>query len=162
MKDRNETTKAIVANELPLRAADMEARHQAQRQLGLAAYRGLMITNGGAIVALFTFVGNNPQIFDSHRVWWGFSLFVAGIALVLAATLLAYFAEGYYSEDQFQQVWWAYATLHDLDPQVYDDKCRRARRIGDIFHRSSLGCAVCSLLSFVGGAAFVLGGVLAR
>jgi len=160
MATEKDSRRAIVARELPLRAAEMQARQRNQEQLALAAFRGLTIVNGGAIVALFTFIGNDSQVFDAHMAWWGFSFFVAGIALVLAATLLAYFAEGYYADLQFQQVWWAHAVLNDRDPSYSEEKGKRVRRIGDILNYSSLCFAVLSLLSFVAGAACVLSGVL--
>ena len=160
MADNQDIVKSIVEQERPLRAAEMQERQRSQSQLALATFRGLIIVNGGAIVALFTFIGNRSGSFDLHKVWWGFSFFTAGVVFVLGASLLAYFAEGCFIEFQFQEVWWAYATAHDLDPEFYGKRGRKSRLYGRILNSIGLCFAILSLFCFISGAGFVLSGVL--
>jgi len=87
---RLELTK-IRASHLYEITRDSERAVIAFATLGL---KSLLLANGGALVALLTFLGN-VQGFPSARVaiWWAFALFVAGLFLALISVVFAYFAQ---------------------------------------------------------------------
>lgn len=68
---------------------------QATVDLALTGFRSLLIANGGAMIALLTFVGNyGENLVVETGLWWSFSFFAAGLACGLAAMLLAYLSQG--------------------------------------------------------------------
>lgn len=99
-----------------------------------AALRGLTVINGGAIVALFTFIGNTSAAFDHDAIWVAFLCFTGGLTATIAAMICGYFAHG--------SSW-----------QGRDVAANRIENVG-------LGLTVAALTLFVAGGANAIGGVL--
>ena len=56
-----------------------------------AGLKGLFLANGGAIVALLTFLGNAQAAHvEKHKIWWAFVCFTLALSLVLAAYIAGY------------------------------------------------------------------------
>lgn len=116
-----------------------------------------MIVNGGAVIALFTFMGSGKGQFDETKLWWAFSLFVIGLVLTLLATTLGFVAQGFYMNFSFTEAYRAQARMMGREPQPED---RKLIKIGDIFEYSGVVAAFCSLASFGAGSACAIGAVL--
>jgi|SRR4029453_2231844 hypothetical protein len=60
-------------------------------RISLAGLKTLMLINGGAVVALLTYLGQSPQgpTLAPH-VWWSLGAFVGGVVLCVAAFFSSY------------------------------------------------------------------------
>lgn len=99
-----------------------------------AALRGLMIVNGGAIVALFTFIGETAAEFDRTLIWRAFFAFAMGLAFTLAATIAGYFSMG----------------------NAYQDRSRGA----NWWENLGIGLVILAMAAFLLGSGFALAGVM--
>jgi len=150
-----------------LAASVEDAASRAKTQLALAqdALKALLLANGGALVALFTFVGNvlsksGSVRFDLHHLWLAFVLFVAGFSLALVAHVL-----GFLSQDRFfQQAGAEIARItHSLladEPNADQQVEMRLLASGQAFYWGGVLIAVLSLTAFACGSGFALAGVL--
>lgn len=151
---------AIARQDYELVLTDINERLRLQGEFSLAAFRGLTLANGGAIVALFTFIGNSHEGYDSLRIWLAFGCFVAGLALTLASTMIAFIAQSYFMKHGVSTLWEIQGIIHSK-PVDYGKAKKREMMVGNIAEGIAVGAAVLALLSFVSGAAFALAGVLA-
>jgi len=73
---------------------DESARIQAADQLGLAFVRTIILLNGGAIIALFTFVGNSTENsliqFSVSSIKCSITAFLIGITTTLVGLVTSY------------------------------------------------------------------------
>jgi hypothetical protein len=59
--------------------------------ISLAGLKTLMLINGGAVVALLTYLGQSPQGPNlATHVWWSLGAFVAGVVFCVAAFFGSY------------------------------------------------------------------------
>jgi hypothetical protein len=127
------------------------------------ALKALMLVNGGAIIGLFTFIGNTagkPGLLamDATGLWVAFGVFVAGLVLALVAHLGAYASQDLYmrvSHAQFLHLTdGPTSTLRSFNvpPRLY--------RWGHVAQYGALLFAVASLIAFCVGSACALAAVL--
>ena len=84
---------------------DASDRTKFQHETGLAANRSIMVANGGAIVALLTFVGNRQAVYDASSLRDAFVLFGVGIATTLLSFLTVYIAQEWHSINDTNIAW---------------------------------------------------------
>ena len=114
------------------------------------ALKGLFVANGGAIIALLTFVGNTKtRISATSDLRCGFQLFSLGLAAVLMAYVAGYVSHAFYMQAEFnlsaQEDSKAYQTGEQFTHQAQE-------RRGSCAEYTGIGLAVLSLIMFVCGA----------
>ncbi|WP_257554162.1 hypothetical protein [Sphingobium sp. CFD-2] len=137
--------------------AEESARLTYQTDFAQAALKNLMLVNGGAVVALLTFIGNSQATFDRAAMSVAFSSFIGGLLLGLAAYILAYFSQAFFmnmnalerSNTQFKMV--MLDEPHKTDP---------TRRIGNCALYAAIGAAVGSVAAFGIGAWHAMNSIL--
>ncbi|MGK2287295.1 hypothetical protein [Pedomonas sp. V897] len=153
--------KLLAAARLNYEALSADASKRIDYQVGYAeqGLKGLMLVNGGAIVALFTFIGNEaPVALDTVKVWWAFRCFSAGIVFTLSAYFAAFFSQGqYYLSSQYEAWNWGQKMLTGVDGNY---KHKRPFRIGKWCEVLGAVAALAALVAFIAGASFALKGVL--
>ncbi|HEY0148678.1 MAG TPA: hypothetical protein VGB70_06700 [Allosphingosinicella sp.] len=137
--------------------AETSERMKIQADLAHSALRGLMLVNGGAIVALFTFIGNSNASFDRSLIWWAFGFFATGLILTLAANISGFLAQTHFFLQTNLQSW--NAQLEMLGGEAKYEHIPFYKR-GMIYQRGGVASAVCALVAFIVGCGFALGGVL--
>lgn len=70
--DDQERRRAIARHDYEDFKAETAERLKLQAEMAHAALKGLTLANGGAIVALFTFLGNSRSAVDRGDLWWAF------------------------------------------------------------------------------------------
>ena len=105
-------------------------------QLGQNAIRMLALTNGGALVALLALSGDLGEQYVI-RIAWAAACFVAGLALIMLASIVAYV----------------------MQLSLYNETVGRTSKYKALRHRPLLAAAV--LLALGSIVAFVVGAVLA-
>lgn len=75
---------------------DAIRRVESLSQFAQALWKSLMLVNGGAIVAILTFIGNTKITVDPASIWWAMACFVVGLAATMFSTLAAYICQSGY------------------------------------------------------------------
>lgn len=156
--DAEEQARQIASLDYEDQKAEVAERLRFQSELAHAALRGLTLTNGGAVVALFTFIGNSAAAFDRTMVWWAFGLFLGGLFCTLSATVAGYFAQGSYMQATQFDAWTSQSRMvggSDRWP------AERTRKVGWIVEVVGVTAALLALLAFGAGSWCALAGVLA-
>ncbi len=163
--DQKQRWRTMVQDQLAASATDAADRVKIQATIAADAMKALLLANGGAMIALFTFVGNvlakAPSVrFDFHDLRWSFGLFVSGFVVALITHVFAFF-----SQDRFFHQ--AIAEVERLTQSVLTDERvtdqtaeRRAFKQGQTAYLLGLGAAIVSVLMFAVGCGFALSGVL--
>lgn len=128
-----------------------------QVQFAHAAIRGATLVNGGAIIALFTFIGNSKALFDRTGIWWAFGAFGSGLFLALLTSLFAFLSVGNYLGSTQQQLWNAQLEMLNR-PARYD--ADSTWKIADRWQLVGILALVLSLLAFGSGSIFALNAVM--
>ncbi len=154
--------------EFDLQAAREELVERLRNQMTFAekALAAMMLANGGALIALFTFIGNTvgksdaPLKFSTSYLWGGFALFSLGVALVLVTHLFAFFSQFNFYNQAGEELWRHQRTLRtnvfDTDTSAEEAENRR----GNTHLSWGIATLICSLVCFLGGAGLSLAGVL--
>lgn len=137
--------------------SEVSERLRFQHEYSLAGIRGLFIANGGAVIALFTFMGNTQANFDHQFLWWSFLAFGSGIAAALAAYFGAYLSQAQFMYVTAHQMWNFQRIMVGTD-QTEDHE--KPLKWGNRALNSAIGAAVASLTGFVVGSGFALSAVL--
>ncbi len=157
---RLELTK-IRASHLYEGSRDSEHAVIAFATLGL---KSLLLANGGALVALLTFLGS-VQTFPSAKVaiWWAFALFVAGLFLALISVVFAYFAQ---SSVSFQtnagaegMFFHEYRGQDQLKEENFKDAASH-HGIGNALRTTAIVTAFLSAIAFATGSGFGLAALM--
>lgn len=78
------------------------ARVQFQIDYSKTLFNGLTLANGGAILAILTFIGNTAGKVDPAKMMSAFSFYIAGLVLVFLAYIGAFFSQFFfYNAAQF-------------------------------------------------------------
>lgn len=86
--------------------SDTKAIETFKSMVGFATegLKALLLVNGGAVVALLTFIGNSKAIAPSaHLFIWPVAAFLLGLALCVAAFCSAYATQYYLYNEQFPE-----------------------------------------------------------
>lgn len=141
--------------------AESADRLKIQEGLGTTALRSLILINGGAIIALFTFLGSagsKAAAMDGRAAWFAFAWFVAGLASVVASTGAAYLMQMYAYHSTVEQMWAAQSRSMGGDRQA---DIGRTHKLTTIFERATIALAAVSLLAFCVGSGVALDGLIA-
>ena len=128
-----------------------------QVEYSQSALRNLTLVNGGAIIALLTFIGNSNSTMSIISTKWSFSWFSLGLFLSLISYFGAFFSQKFFMNVSFYKAWNAQYQARSL-PAPYDitqdfKKGNRAMCAGII---SALFSATCFVIgSFVALDGFV-------
>ena len=116
----------------------------------MAVIKGLTFVNGGAILALLTFVGNHSSTINPAQLRSAFTAFAVGLASALFSYVGAYFSQGSYSHSETSDSWNHQSDMRQM-PRLYTEDANKERRTGTIFEISGVFCVAASLISFVVG-----------
>lgn len=115
------------------------ARLEGANTLGLAFVKTVMLLNGGAMLAILSFIGNaqhnSPIILDVGYVKISMWLFLAGITSMLLALIFSYSYTASHPDTDWHQFWDKWIILLNFV------------------------CGLVSVLCFVGGVSYVVMGV---
>lgn len=118
-----------------------------------------MLVNGGAIVALFTLLGNASMKVDAARIWYAFFAFALGIFATLASNLVAYITQSAYFQQDTSSAWNAQELMHGRPPK-WQKALDREIKIGGFTEWTALVAAVVGLLAFLVGSMLALSAVV--
>ncbi|MFZ0268356.1 hypothetical protein [Caulobacter sp.] len=100
----DESERAQKVHELLFAAetAEMADRLRYQVQFADSALKSLMLMNGGAIVGLFTFIGNTAGkhaaiTLKGAPLWWAFGSFVLGMVLAMLSNIGAFLSQDFFA-----------------------------------------------------------------
>lgn len=136
---------------------EISERLKFQVEFAHAVLRGLTLTNGGAIVALFTFIGNSGADFDRQLIWWAFGLFSLGLVLTLVSSTGAFFSQSFYMKSTVSQLWNAQVDMLGGKGE-FDYKTEY--RKGEWSEAIGIAAGLLAIGLFIVGAGFALAGVL--
>ncbi|WP_426255811.1 hypothetical protein [Sphingomonas sp. DC2300-3] len=149
-------------------AARAEATDRIKNQMSIAdaTMKALLLANGGAMIALFTFVGNliaksaGKPAFDAHALWTAFACFVAGLIAALLTHAFAFLSQERFYHASTYEVWrnqTIMLTAEALEPTPAEV---RAYTVGQWAYCAAFVLAVVSIGCFTAGCAAALRGVL--
>ena len=122
-----------------------------------AGLKGLLLANGGAIVALLTFVGNaQTSHVDKHEIWWAFGAFTIGLCSVLAAYIAGYVSHASSMQATFARY---INALHTAQGFAGDADGSKDERRADRSENVGVGFVVGSLVLFMIGAFVALSAI---
>ena len=152
----------IVERDLAAAITEGQERIRIQAVLAQKLLAALLLANGGALIALFTFIGNSAVVIRAGLLWAGFGAFVLGLVLALAAFVLAFL-----SQDRFYLTCHHEAERHRASLRagiVQEDNSaeREAIAQGLRFYAVGVAIAVGSIVAFALGSGLALAGVLPR
>lgn len=134
-------------------------RLRIQETLGTAGLKALMLVNGGALIALFTFIGNSGAggtITNVDNVWQGFAAFVGGLVAAVAAHITAYFMQANFGYATTYEMWNSQAKALRMEPKHDGDP---SFRVGTTYMIVTVILILISLLLFCIGSGLALAGV---
>ena len=154
--------------EFDLAAAQNEMRERLRNQMSFAekSMAALMLANGGALIGLFTFIGNvvgraeAPLAFRTGYIWSGFASFALGITLVLLTHLFAFLSQLQFYNQAAHEMWRHQRTLAQGAVHLDTDEEKKFFRQGDRYMRAGIAVLIGSLICFMLGAGLSLAGVL--
>lgn len=149
-------------------AARAEATDRIKNQMSIAdaTMKALLLANGGAMVALFTFVGNliakssAKPLFDAYALWTAFACFVAGLVAALLTHAFAFISQERFYHQSMHEVWRNQTMLLTGEAIDLTDPELRAVRFGQVAYSVAFVLAVASMICFAVGCASALRGVL--
>ncbi|MEW4469018.1 hypothetical protein AB1K62_14420 [Parasphingorhabdus sp. JC815] len=132
-----------------------EARDRIQYQVDYSKtlLHSLMLGNGGAIIAILTFVGNTGSKVDPARMMWAFGLYAAGLACVFIAHTGAFFSQYFYYKASQYEAWNAQAGAFGAGSSY--DTAAEVRR-GSMGLALGVTFALVSLICFIAGSVSAL------
>ena len=133
----------------------MEASSRLQYQMDMAQslLRALTLGNGGAIIALLTFIGNTDAAVDKQIIWWSFLHFGAGLVGVFCGYIGGFFSQNYFYVSTLYEAWNAQA---EYDGQVGPYDNLKPYRLGNIALGVGIASAILSLIGFIAGSLLAL------
>ena len=127
-------------------SAEALARLQYQVDYSKALLGALTVGNGGAIIALLTFIGNTGSKVDPASMQGAFGVYGLGLTFVLVAYASGFFTQLYFYDVCQMQAWNAQAeALGGKGENEFDGAMKKGNRAlvaGVIVSLASLGCFV--------------------
>jgi hypothetical protein len=139
------------------RIAEVAQRLGFQQEIGLAALRSLTLVNGGAVIGLLTFIGNEAPAVDPLLMRWSFGAFGAGLFFTLAAYLGGYFSQSHLMNMALQMAW---DDQRELAGKARTGAGEELLKSGNRILLAAVACATTSLLCFGVGAFSALFAIL--
>lgn len=146
--------------------SDAGERVRFQASLAEKMLHALLITHGGATIGLFTFIGNlvgknaGPIGVTMPLIWAAFGCFAFGLGVALAAYVFAFLSQqDFYFQAMEELARMERALLMD-EGQTDKTAERRFNQAGNRNYGFGLISACVSIVLFVAGAGFALGGLL--
>lgn len=138
-------------------------RIRAQTVLAEKLLSALLLVNGGAMIGLFTFIGNLQKkgagiVLDTSLLWLGFWGFIVGMIAALMAFAMSFLSQHHYTLACQYEI-----MRHDdeaLDGSGSNAREREAVVIGTKFYGAGILLSFLSILAFLVGSGFSLAGVL--
>lgn len=148
-----EMLREVARQDYEAQSAEALARIQYQVDYSKTLLNGLMIGNGGAILAILTFIGNTGSKVEPSRMMWAFSLYAAGLACVFIAYAGAFFSQFFYYSASQNQAWLAQAEALGAKRDVTIDKDVSR---GNKAMICGVSAAILSLTAFIAGSVSAL------
>lgn len=147
----DEDKRMAARQEYEAQTTEAHARIQYQIDYAKTLLNGLMLGNGGAILALLTFIGNTGSKVQPAVMHGAFGLYAAGLASVFIAYIGAFFSQFFfYNAAQFM-AWNAQAQAIGLEPSyIVEPEAIRgnvAMGVGIVFCFLSLICFIWASVS---------------
>lgn len=146
--------RAIALQDYEQQSTEALARLQYQVDYSKALLGALTVGNGGAIIALLTFIGNTGSKVDPANMQGAFGTYGAGLAFVLVAYASGFFAQLYFYNVCQKQAWNAQAealgTKGENEFEGDMAKANAALGAGIVSAVASLGCFVWASLLALG------------
>jgi hypothetical protein len=136
--------------------SETSERLRFQVEFSHAALRNLHLTNGGAILALLTFLGNTGFDFNFRAIWWAFVWFGFGLVSSLSAYFGAYFSQAEFMNVTIMEAWNAQKRARGLEA-AHD--IQTSFRRGNGFMYFGIAAAATSLVFFIVGSFVALSGL---
>lgn len=144
--------------------AEFMERVRTQTVLAEKLLAALLLVNGGAMVGLFTFIGNMQKRglslrLDTALLWWSFWGFVLGLVATLTAFAMAFLSQHHFSQScQFEIMRYDREALNGA---VEDNAIERAEVVaGGKFYAAGIILTFGSIAAFMLGCGLALAGVL--
>ena len=138
----------MLLEEARLRRIESDNRLQYTVQYAQAGMRSLFLSNGGAIIALLTLVGNSARDVGPNGPFWAFIWYGCGLGACLAAYFFGANSQDHLMNAAYNEALKAVAdanqTGENIDPGVWDRKA-------NIALQTAGGLAVASLFLFLTG-----------
>lgn len=158
----------IAENDLAAARADAAERVKAQLTIADATMKALMLANGGAMIALFTFIGNlvaktsGAIPFNTGRLWIAFACFVIGLTLALLCHVCAFLSQDRFFNQAMVEVWRQQDAWQRSMHTMPNEREVRFYKQGMTAYVGGIVLAFCSIIGFMLGCGFALSGVLTR
>lgn len=153
---RDQTERQIAIEDYKLNAQEGMERLKYQVEYSQAALRNLQLVNGGAMIALLTFIGNVDGAIHTNSVFWSFVWFSIGLTTSLTSYLGAYFSQSSFMNVAFSQAWEAqHRAKGSATTYPFDKHMKR----GNIALAIAIGLAIASMACFVIGAFVAIEGL---
>lgn len=158
--DRPDLVREINWRDHDVHQAEVAARLQFQFEYAQSALKTLVLVNGGAIIGLFTFIGNDKATFE----WSGLKCAFASLVIALFLSMFAYFG-AFFSQANYMNL----ASFHALasrnaagglpQEEGQRDSEIKYRRHGNMFLGLGVALAFASLGAFALGSWFALSAI---
>ncbi|MFA7506363.1 MAG: hypothetical protein WCZ28_16815 [Burkholderiaceae bacterium] len=136
---------------------DAANRVRWQHEFSLAGIRTLVLINGGAIIALLTYLGQAGTRLSAERLEASFFAYVVGLVATVVAYLLAYYSQGAALNAAFAQAQVLLGLAHDEESIAKLQKgAESALRQGRRLILGAVISAVIGLTGFVIGSGFAM------
>lgn len=156
MGSREDLIRNIADEDYRAALEDSSSHLRYQVEFSQAALKSMLLVNGGAIIALLTFVGNRGSEFAPNDLKWSIGLFCAGLSLAMLAHIPAYIAQSYYHSFYRSEAWYAQSQAKGLVGVPAKESDLKWGN-GMVLGASTM--LLFSLFSFVAGAFFALDAV---
>lgn len=159
MSRDQELERQIARMDAEAKIADAAERLRFQQQCALAAVRALTLVNGGAILALLTFIGNNDARYDTTALKAAITGYVVGLAFALSTYVLAYHSEAWNRDCDTSDAWNYQDDMRQL-PRRHEAVASKERHRGWLLQISAISLVTASLLMFAYASFQALNGII--
>ena len=155
----------IAADDLAAARADAAERVKFQVSIADTTMKALILVNGGAVIALFTFLGNligrgGSASFDTAPIWSAFACFIGGLVAALLCHVAAFLSQDRFFNQAMHEVWRTQEAAFTGEPNEPTKAERRLNCQGGWFYIAGVLLAILSALAFSAGSWFALTGLL--
>ena len=165
--EASEHIRRVAEQDYTVAVADASERVRLQGSIADAGMKALVLANGGAMIALFTFVGNvltrvGPSPFSAGKLWLAFAFFVAGLVAALACYVFAFLSQDRFYAQAMHETWRQQRVMETLAKEGPSETELKLFGLGQAYYGLGLLASVISVAAFAAGCGFALAGVLLR